>query len=172
MSNLRMFMSYLSHVACLSHKIRSRFGMYLCISLRICIVFYQKQPYKGWHKQRGQQFRGSRLKKRSNNIRKNVNVSIIPAIKVTCFINCIRTLSLIKKHCLETICSMSFRISVKPCPWPIEDIRRPIARLSPHIAPECNRSSHSSDFDSVVDRSLFSEPLKCAIIKTKKYICI
>ena len=69
--NLRIFMSYLSHVACLSHKIRSRFGMYLCISLRICIVFYQKQPYKGWHKQRGQQFRGSRLKKRSYNIRKN-----------------------------------------------------------------------------------------------------
>ena len=89
-------------------------------------------------------------------------------LKVTCFINCIRTLSLIKKHCLETICSISFRISVKPCPWPIEDIRRPIARLSPHIAPECNRSSHSSDFDSVVGRSLFSKPLKFAIIKAKE----
>ena len=92
--------------------------------------------------------------------------------KVACFVNCTPTLSSIKKHCLETICSMSFRISVKPCPWPIEDIRRPLARLSPHIAPECNLSSHSSDFDSDVDRSLFSEPLKCEIIKTKKYICI
>ena len=57
---MNVYMSYLSHVACLSHKIRSRFGMYLCIFLWICIVFYQKQPYEGWHRQRGQQFRGSR----------------------------------------------------------------------------------------------------------------